>query len=329
MTYLEKQIIRHFNPGDIIFKEDDPGTSMFIIQKGQVEVFKINNGQKVVLATLKEGSVFGEMSLIDGRPRSASVQAKTACACLEMNQILFKKRLGEVPAWMKSFFLILVDRLRNADQSQGADNPTVLGRRIVFLLEYMLKTIEPDSDNRKTILWKETAETIAMLMNLPEVKINRALNKLALTEVARSEINYEKGKLLIVEKPELFSRYAAYCKEQFLKETGNPLITEFETMPKEELAVLNCIQTMLKQQASANDFPESYFDEQFKTILGRPVEDFEYIIKKFKKQGILKAKMTSDSEKLLEVDRDLLAVKLGAGNEMELFHKLEKRLAIQ
>jgi len=146
--------------------------------------------------------------------------------------------------------------------------------------------------------------------------------------LARSEINYEKGKLLIIEKPDVFSRYAAYCKEQFLKETGNPLQTEFDALPKEELAVLNFIQTLLKQQASANDFPVSYFNEQFQAVVGRPVEEYDYILKKYKKHGILKTKLVGEGEKYYEVDRDLLGIKLNAGTEVELFKTLEKRLSV-
>ena len=328
MSYLEKQIVKQFNPGDVIFKEGEPGTSMFIIQKGDVEVHKSVNGQKVVLATLKDGSIFGEMSLIDGRPRSATVQAKTACQCLEVNQILFKQRLGEVPGWMKSFFLILVDRLRSADKSQAADNEKTTGRRIVYLLNYLMDHVESDQDNRKILAWSETVELIAMLMNIPEGKINKLLNRLALTELGKSEINYEKGKLLIIEKPELFARYADYCKEQFEKETGTPLQTEFDATPKEEMAVLNFIQALLKQQASANDFPMAYFNEQFEEIVGKPVTDFDFVLKKFRKHGLLKIKLEGDSEKYYEVDRDLFNNRLNAGSEVELFKKLEKRLSV-
>lgn len=100
MAYLEKQAVR-YKASEIIFQEDDTGNSMFIIQSGIVEVSKVINKQKVVLAKLKKGSIFGEMALVDNKPRSATVSAITNVSCLEMSRMLFDKRLEEIPRWMR------------------------------------------------------------------------------------------------------------------------------------------------------------------------------------------------------------------------------------
>src|SRR4051794_19913962 len=63
-----------YRAGDIIFTYGDPGDSMFVIRKGEVEVFfKDDTGERIVLETAVEGDFFGELSLLDNGPRTASV----------------------------------------------------------------------------------------------------------------------------------------------------------------------------------------------------------------------------------------------------------------
>ena len=64
--------------GDIIFSEGEIGTEMFIIQSGVVELFTSIAGDMRVLATLEKGDFFGEMSVLEDLPRTASARAKTA-----------------------------------------------------------------------------------------------------------------------------------------------------------------------------------------------------------------------------------------------------------
>jgi uncharacterized membrane protein len=73
--FLAKELdIVNFEEGDVIFHYGDPGDSMFVIRKGEVEVFfKDDTGERVVLETACEGDFFGELSLLDNGPRTASV----------------------------------------------------------------------------------------------------------------------------------------------------------------------------------------------------------------------------------------------------------------
>jgi CRP/FNR family cyclic AMP-dependent transcriptional regulator len=69
----ELDIIR-FAAGEPVFHYGDPGDSLFVIRSGEVEVyFKDDTGERIVLETAKEGDFFGELSLLDGGPRTASV----------------------------------------------------------------------------------------------------------------------------------------------------------------------------------------------------------------------------------------------------------------
>jgi len=69
----ELDIVR-FKTGDMVFTYGDPGDSLFVIRTGEVEVFfKDDTGERIVLETAREGDFFGELSLLDNGPRTASV----------------------------------------------------------------------------------------------------------------------------------------------------------------------------------------------------------------------------------------------------------------
>jgi len=67
---------------EFFFREGDRADSMFVLEAGKVAVLKSWRGQDHLLRTLKEGDCFGEMAVMDLRPRSASVQAIENCAAI-------------------------------------------------------------------------------------------------------------------------------------------------------------------------------------------------------------------------------------------------------
>lgn len=65
-----------FNLGDTVFRESEDGQSLYIIKKGEVKACKIApDGELFTLTIMKDGDIFGEMSFLDGRPRSATIVA--------------------------------------------------------------------------------------------------------------------------------------------------------------------------------------------------------------------------------------------------------------
>jgi EAL domain-containing protein (putative c-di-GMP-specific phosphodiesterase class I)/CRP-like cAMP-binding protein len=66
---------RKLKAGECLFKEGDPGDYAYIIEEGEIEIFRQIDHEKHTLGTLKPGSIFGEISILDGRHRSASAIA--------------------------------------------------------------------------------------------------------------------------------------------------------------------------------------------------------------------------------------------------------------
>ncbi len=71
-----------FKADQVIFKDGAKGKEMFIILEGEVQVHKNVSGRDVLIASLGQGDVFGEMAILEDMPRSAEVRAKTDCSML-------------------------------------------------------------------------------------------------------------------------------------------------------------------------------------------------------------------------------------------------------
>jgi CRP-like cAMP-binding protein len=78
-----------FKKGELIFTEGDLGSEMFIIQSGKVRIFKNIDGFDQTLTVLEKGDFFGEMSILEGMPRSASAEAEEDCDLIKINSANF------------------------------------------------------------------------------------------------------------------------------------------------------------------------------------------------------------------------------------------------
>lgn len=86
----------------ILFEQGDESDALYIVRRGTLEVAAVSPlGEKVVLATLGEGTVVGEMSLIEGGPRSATVSAVDAVEVLKLSRASFEamRRAGSKAAY--------------------------------------------------------------------------------------------------------------------------------------------------------------------------------------------------------------------------------------
>ena len=77
-----------FERGQAILREGQPGTSLYTLTSGRVRVFRKDavTGKQKPLGDLKEGAFFGEISILTGQPRMASIVALTRCELLELDR---------------------------------------------------------------------------------------------------------------------------------------------------------------------------------------------------------------------------------------------------
>ncbi|MBE2252618.1 MAG: DUF1003 domain-containing protein [Myxococcus sp.] len=109
-----------FEPGQVVFKRGDPGGSIFIVVSGAVEIFVEDTvGQRVVFETAKAGDFFGELSLLDGDPRSASSIAIEVTRAVRLDRNDLELLFTRHPTSAMDVLAVIGKRLREADRVIG------------------------------------------------------------------------------------------------------------------------------------------------------------------------------------------------------------------
>jgi CRP/FNR family transcriptional regulator, cyclic AMP receptor protein len=104
-----------FRQGEIIFEENDPADEMYILITGTVGIHKKVNDAYKMLIELKEGDMFGEMAIIDKKPRSARAVALTSVQLFPVNEILLSQLIKTNPEFTLRLVKILSNRLRESN----------------------------------------------------------------------------------------------------------------------------------------------------------------------------------------------------------------------
>jgi CRP-like cAMP-binding protein len=99
-------------PGDVIFKDGDAPDKMYVVVSGEVEIHL----RDAVIETVPQGGTFGEMALIDGSPRSATVIAKTDSEVAAIDKRTFMLLVDEMPYFALFVMRNMVDRLRSMNE---------------------------------------------------------------------------------------------------------------------------------------------------------------------------------------------------------------------
>jgi CRP-like cAMP-binding protein len=117
---LEGASIREFTRGDTVFQEGELDTTVYVIEKGKVSVYRHWQGDNYKLRELGQGDCFGEMALMDFKPRSASVYADTDCRFIQISAAQLGQLYSIDP---KQYTLIMMNlgrevcrRLKEADK---------------------------------------------------------------------------------------------------------------------------------------------------------------------------------------------------------------------
>jgi len=162
---------RSYPKGSVILFEHDPGDSLFIVRSGRVKVVLIGeDGREVILGILGVSNHFGELSLIDSRPRSAHVIAMEDATLLVLHRDDFRRRVLESPAVAWALMQELSRRLRRADEQIGRLVLLDVDGRIARLL------LDAANEGGGTVIEKRlTHQTIAQMIGASRETVSRAM----------------------------------------------------------------------------------------------------------------------------------------------------------
>ena len=101
-----------FGRGTKIFREGEPGSFAYLVEKGKVEISAVNHGQKIVISTLGEGELFGEMALIDNLKRSATATAIEDTDVITLDRAQFDNKIGTADPVLHLLLRVVLKRFR-------------------------------------------------------------------------------------------------------------------------------------------------------------------------------------------------------------------------
>ncbi|NQU60546.1 MAG: cyclic nucleotide-binding domain-containing protein [Rhodospirillales bacterium] len=106
-----------YSKGDLVFQEGEKGDAAYIVEMGEIGIFKTVEGEKVHLATMKEGEMFGEMAIIDDSKRMANAIAMEDSVVISLPRKGLESMLGKQPPMVKTLIQILADNLRSVHEA--------------------------------------------------------------------------------------------------------------------------------------------------------------------------------------------------------------------
>ena len=164
--------------GDSIVKTNDPGDALFVVRSGKVKVSLLGkNGKELILDFLESGDFFGEMSLVDGEPRSADVICMNKCTVLRLDRREFLKAVRSFPTMAINIMTELCVRLRKADSTLGSlALLDVFGRVARFVLE----KADEEGEDRDEGLWipkLPSQQQMANRLGTSRETVSRALSE--------------------------------------------------------------------------------------------------------------------------------------------------------
>ncbi len=114
---FNQESVLEFEDGEIVFNENDQSTEMYIISQGEVEIVKNLHHGPYVVAKLVRGDFFGEMSLLESLPRSATARAKGKTKLIAIQPGGFLLKIRRDPTFAFEMLKTLSNRIRNLNES--------------------------------------------------------------------------------------------------------------------------------------------------------------------------------------------------------------------
>ena len=105
------EMTRTYKKDSIVFCEGEPGNELFIIQKGSVKIIKVTENNEILLAVLKSGDIFGEMALLESKPRAAGAVAFEDCQLMAVNRENFEHMIKTQPQLIARLTTLLSERI--------------------------------------------------------------------------------------------------------------------------------------------------------------------------------------------------------------------------
>ncbi len=136
--------------GDFIFREGEQGNTAYVIESGIVELVKFTGEDYITLTEIAAGTLFGEMAIIDGSPRSASARAKEECVLKEITEEQLKAYMSRSPDTSLDMMRRLASYARSANEKLNKDAFEVASEEVENIVQNDIKNQQKGKIDKNT-----------------------------------------------------------------------------------------------------------------------------------------------------------------------------------
>ena len=108
-------MLKRFDPDEVLFRQGDPSDFAFLVHSGSADVLREAGEEAIVLGTVHAGEFVGEMGVLEGRPRSATVRATSSLEAELIERQAFLERVSSEPELARKLLVRMSARLRDVD----------------------------------------------------------------------------------------------------------------------------------------------------------------------------------------------------------------------
>lgn len=203
------QMVRSYEKEAMIFCECQSGNELYIIQKGHVKITKIVDNNEVLLAVLKEGDMFGEMALLEDKPRSASaIVMEDGCKLLAVNRQNFNQMVCTQAQLVARLTTTLADRIwlmyKQLANTLIPDNV----EKMYDMLSLQMEKARVAPEHGKQYSFNFGPIELANMCGIPKEMVSEAVNNFLKEKIIR----YDGSKIFITDQLELVKQ-VAYLKK--------------------------------------------------------------------------------------------------------------------
>ena len=195
--------VQRLRRGEVLFREGDAGDKLYLVTEGKVKLGRTSSdGRENLLAVLGPGQMFGELTLFDPGPRSATVTAVTDCGLLSLSHEDLQRWLEGRPGVARGLLVQLASRLRRANDVVAdlvfSDVPGRVAKALIDLANRFGRT----ADDGIHVHHDLTQEELAQLVGASRETVNKALADFA----SRGWIRLEPRSVVIMDMDRLARR---------------------------------------------------------------------------------------------------------------------------
>ncbi|MGH2962092.1 MAG: Crp/Fnr family transcriptional regulator [Solirubrobacterales bacterium] len=188
-------VARSYPKGVRVFHEGDQSDACYIVRRGDLRVTREHpDGRAIALATLGSGDIFGELAMLDGEARSASVEALTECELLALPAADVRRMLQSSSEITVKLVVALTRRLREANERIARQSFQTVPSRVAGVLSQLIAEEAP-METRDGVTIRMTQADLAQLAGTSRESVSRFLATLERANV----VQVGRGRVTVLE----------------------------------------------------------------------------------------------------------------------------------